>query len=135
MVLAEVLIEKNNIKSKMRQLHNYLNRIATVNSESTNQATTKLLDLIDKYRSHLILINKINNSTEVSIGDSKVSLANAILIIDTMEWKINLLNDLIDIKESMLDVFSLMDQRDKLLAEYTAISNGLKAVEWSTEVD
>lgn len=135
MVLAEVLIEKDNIKSKMRQLYDYLNRIATVNSESANQATTKLLDLIDKYRSHLILINKINNDTEVSIGDSKVSLANAILIIDTMEWKINLLNDLIDVEDSTLDVFSLMDQRDKLLSEYTAISNGLKAVEWSTEVD
>ena len=71
----------------------------------------------------------------MSIGDSKVSLANAILIIDTMEWKINLLNDLIDIEDSTLDVFSLMEQRDKLLSEYTAISNGLKAVEWSTEVD
>jgi len=135
MVLAEVLIEKDNLKTKIKQLEDYLFRIAIVDSKFADRATGKLLDLIDKYRSHLILINKVNNETNVSIGGSNVSLANAILIVKTMKRKIDLIDDLIESENVVLDIFDLMDQRDKLLDEYTTILNSLKAIEWSTKVD
>lgn len=134
MVLAEVLIEMQNLRQKISQLEDYLHRTASQDASLADKATEKLLDLLDKHRSHLILINKINNSIEVNIGGSKVSLANAILITKTMKRKIDLLNSLIE-RESVLDVFSLMEQRDQLLEEYTTISSGLKAVEWSAKVD
>ena len=133
--IAEVLIEMRNLKYKINQLRDYLLRIADNNATLADTATIKLLDLLDKHRSHLILINEINNSTEVSIGGSTVSLANAIIIIKTIKCKINLLNSLVETEESVLDVFSLMEQRNKLLEEYTTISNGLAAIEWSTNVD
>ncbi len=135
MVLAEVLIEMRNLKQKITQLEDYLHRIADNNAKLADTATTKLLDLLDKHRSHLILINKMNNATEVSIGSSKVVLANAIIITKTMKRKINLLNALIENENGVLDVFSLMEQRDKLLEEHTTISNGLKVIEWSTIID
>ena len=135
MVLAEVLIEMRNLKYKINQLRDYLFKIADNNATLADTATIKLLDLLDKHRSHLILINEINNSTEVSIGGSTVSLANAIIIIKTIKCKIDLLNSLVETEESVLDVFNLMEQRDKLLEEYTTISNGLAAIEWSTNVD
>lgn len=135
MVLAEVLIEMKSLKGKINQLEVYLRRIASQSSELADTATAKLLDLIDKYRSHLILVNRINNSIEVTIGKSKISLANAILITKTMEVKIDLLNSLIEEENSVLDVFDLIDQRDQLLEEYTTMSNGLKSIEWSTNVD
>jgi hypothetical protein len=134
MVLAEVLIEMNNLRQKIRQLEDYLHRTAGQDATLADKATSKLLDLLDKHRSHLILLNDINNSVEVSIGGSKVSLANAILITKTMKRKVDLLNSLIE-GDSVLDVFSLMEQRDKLYMEYTTISNGLTAIEWSTNVD
>jgi len=135
MVLAEVLIEMRNLSRKIMQLEDYLHRIMSQNAKLADDATTKLLDLLDKYRSHLILINRINNDTEVSIGGSKVSLANAILITKTMERKIALLDSLLEDPYGVLDVFSLMDQRDQLMDEYTTISNSLKAIEWGVEVD
>lgn len=135
MVLAEVLIEMRNLRQKIKQLESYLHRTAGQDTTVADEATIKLLDLLDKHRSHLILINKINNSIEVSIGGSKVSLANAILITKTMRRKIDLLDSLIEDEHSILDVFSLVEQRDKLLEEYTTISNGLQAIEWSTNVD
>jgi len=135
MVLAEVLIEKLNLKQKINQLEDYLYRIVDSDVTLADTATTKLLGLLDKYRSHLILINKINNDTEVSIGGSKVSLANAIIIVKTTKCKVDLLNSLIETEEGVLEVFSLMEQRDALLEEYTTISNGLQAIEWSTNVD
>jgi len=134
MVLAEVLIEMKILKRKIKQLENFLHRTADHNATLADRATTELLSLLDKHRSHLILINRINNSTEVSIGSSKVSLANAILITKTMGRKIDLLNSLIE-EDNVLDVFSLMEQRDRLLDEYTTISNGLKVIEWGTNVD
>ena len=134
MVLAEVIIESRNIKQKIKQLESYLDKI-TEDSEKVDLATTKLIDLFDKYRSHLILINTINNDVKMVVGDSEVSLANTLLIINTIKRKINLLDNLIDKKNNFLDVFDLMDKRDKLLIEYTTISNKLKYTEWITDVD
>jgi len=137
MVLAEVLIEKNNLEQKICQLNEYVFKMSKVSRDETDKAIKRLIDLVDKHRSHLILINRINNSIEVTIGNSKVSLANAVLIIKTINHKIDLLNGLVAGCDghSTLDVFSLMEQRDKLLEEYTTISNGLKSIEWSAEVD
>jgi len=135
MVLAEVLVEMLNLKQKITQLEDYLHRIADNNAKLADTATTKLLDLLDKHRSHLILVNKVNNKVEVTIGSSKVSLANAIIILKTTKRKVDLLDSLIENEHGVLDVFDLMIQRDKILEEYTTISNGLKVIEWSTEID
>lgn len=137
MVLAEVLIEKDNLEQKISQLNAYVFKMSKVSRGETDKALTQLVDLVDKHRSHLILLNKVNNEIEVTIGDTKVSLANAVLITKTMNHKIDLLNGLIigcDGADT-LDFFDLVEQRDKLLEEYTTISNGLKSIEWSTEID
>jgi hypothetical protein len=52
-----------------------------------------------------------------------------------MKRKIEILDSLIEEGDSLLDVFDLIEQRDKMLEEYTTISNGLAAIEWSTKVD
>jgi hypothetical protein len=137
MVLAEVLIEKDNLEQKIYQLNEYILKISKISADETDKAIKKLIELVDKHRSHLILINKINNDIEVTIGGSKVSLANAVLITKTIEHKVDLLNGLIVGCDgtATLNFFDLMDQRDKLLEEYTILSNGLKIIEWSTDVD
>jgi len=134
MVLAEVIIESRNIKQKIKQLESYLDKI-TEDSDKVDLATKKLIDLFDKYRSHLILINTINNDVKMVVGDSKVSIANTLLIINTMKLKIALLDNLIKTKDNFLDVFKLIDQRDQLYKEYSSISNKLKYTEWVTNVD
>lgn len=135
MVLAEILIEKKYIKKRIKQLKKVLEEIITENTELADKATKKLIDLFDRYRSHLILINRINNSVVVNIGGSKVNLVNTVLIVKTIKKKIDLLDDLISSKGSVLDIFNLIEQRDKLLTEYITILNELKAVEWRTKVD
>jgi hypothetical protein len=135
MVLAEVIIEAQNIKQKIGQLKSYLDKITVDNADKIDLATKRLIDLFDKYRSHLILINTINNDVKMVVGDSEISIANTLLIIKTMKSKIDLLNNVIETKDNFLDVFDLMDKRDKLLVEYTTISNKLKYTEWITNVD
>ena len=138
MVLAEVLIEKDYLEEKIEQLERYLTKVCYSSKERTDRASGKLLELIDKHRSHLIKINEINNKVQMTVGGSTVSLANVVLITKTMWKRIDLLNNLIDRcgdGSEVLDIFSLIEQRDTALAEYTIISNQLQAVEWSTEVD
>lgn len=135
MVLAEILIETKNLKKKINQLLTYLDKVAARDSDITDQATTKLLGLLDKHRSHLILINRVNNETNISVAESKLSLANAIIILKTIEKKINILDSLIDKEDCVLDVLNLVRNRDQLLEEYTAISKEIQAQEWRIEID
>ena len=135
MVLAEIIIEARNIKQKIKQLESYLDKITVENTDKIDVATKRLIDLFDKYRSHLILINTINNDVKMVVGDSEISIANTLLIVKTMKSKVDLLNNLIKTKNNFLDVFDLMDKRDKMLLEYTTVSNKLKHVEWVTKVD
>lgn len=135
MVLAEILIETKNLEKKINQLLTYLNKVAARDSAITDQATTKLLGLLDKYRSHLILINRVNNETNISVAESKLSLANAIIILKTIKRKIDILDLLIEKEDCVLDILNLIHNRDKLLEEYTAISKEVQAQEWRIEID
>ena len=135
MVLAEIIIEAQNIKQKIKQLEGYLDKITVENADKIDLTTKRLIDLFDKYRSHLILINTMNNDVKMVVGDSEISIANTILIARTMRKKIDLLNNLIETKNNFLDVFDLMDKRDELLIEYTTIYNKLKYIEWVTNID
>ncbi len=134
MVLAEILIETKSLEKRINQLMVYINSVSSRNSETTDRAMKKLLSLLDKHRSHLILLNKINNETEISVGDSQLSLANAIIILKTINSKIAMLDSLIDNKDCALDIIDLMEQRDKLLEEYTVISKEIKYQEWRIDI-
>ena len=92
MLLAEVLIEKCNLEQKINQLNDYVFKMSKISRDETDKATKQLIELVDKHRSHLILLNEVNNKVDVVIGDTTVSLANAVLITKTMNHKIDLLN-------------------------------------------
>lgn len=135
MVLAEIIIELREIQRRIRQLERYLSEMSTRDSQAADQATSKLLELLDKERSHLILLNNVNNKVTVTLGESEVSLANAITIAETIAKKVEILDELIDTPECSLDVFDLIERRDKIMKEYLHLSNGIASVEWSTTVD
>lgn len=135
MVLAEILIETRSLKKRIDQLMVYINSVSSRDSDITDRAIKKLLSLLDKHRSHLILLNRVNNEVTVSVGDSQLSLANAIIILETVGRKIAVLDALIETKEVVLDIVDVMEQRDKLLEEYTAISKEIQYQEWRVEID
>lgn len=135
MVLAEIIIELREIQRRIKQLGRYLSEMSTRDSQAADQATSKLLELLDKERSHLILLNNVNNKVTVTLGESEVSLANAITIAETIAKKVEILDGLIDTPDCSLDVFDLIERRDKIMKEYLHLSNGIASVEWSTTVD
>jgi hypothetical protein len=135
MFLGEVLQEKENLEFKISQLEGLFFKVAKIDSDKANELIKKLFDLLDKYRSHLILLNKINNKEEIEIGGSKINLANAVLLRETLEQKIEILNKLILEESSYTDVTSLIENRDKFYVEYKTISNELKSFEWRMTID
>jgi hypothetical protein len=135
MLLAEIKVEADNLEKMILEIEEYLLKLASTDLEKADIATKKLLNLIDKHRSHLIMINKADNIIEIQIGDSKASLANVRIICDALKRKINFLDRLIRLERSALDIFSLIEQRDKFLSEFTLISNSIKKAEWSTKID
>jgi hypothetical protein len=135
MLLAEIKVESDNLEKMILEIEEYLLKLALTDLEKADIATKKLLNLIDKHRSHLIMINKADNIIEIQIGDSKASLANVRIICDALKRKINFLDRLIRLERSALDTFSLIEQRDKFLSEFTLILNSIKKAEWSTKID
>lgn len=135
MFLGEVLQEKDNLEFKIKQLEELFFKVAKSDSDKANELIKKLFDLLDKYRSHLILINKINNEQEIVIGGSKINIANAVLLRDTLEKKIEVLNRLIMEETSYTDITSLIENRDKFYIEYKMISSELKSFEWRMKID
>jgi len=135
MLLAEIKVEAENLEKMILEIEEYLLKLALTDLEKADIATKKLLSLIDKHRSHLIMINKADNVIEIRIGDSIASLANVRIICDALKRKINFLDRLIRLERSALDTFSLIEQRDKFLSEFTLILNSIRKAEWSTKID
>lgn len=135
MYIGEVVNEKNNLKFVINQTIELFFKVAKVDSDKANEIIKKLFDLIDKYRSHLILLNKVNNEKEVSIGGSAITLANAVIFKDILELKIDILNRLISADSSYTDFKSLIENRDKFYSEYKTLNTELKLFEWRSEID
>jgi len=110
-------------------------KVAKLDSEKANELIKKLFDLIDRYRSHLILLNKINNEREIVIGESKVTLANAVIFRKTLETKLAILNQLISEDTSYTDFKSLIENRDRFYTEYKTLKSELQAFEWRLKID
>jgi len=135
MYLGEMINEMQHLEFKIMQLEQLFFKVAKSDSEKANEIIKKLFDHIDKYRSYLILINKLNNEKEITIGDSKINLANAVLLKKTLKHKIELLNRLIVDDTSYTDVQSLIENRDKFYLEYKTIATELESFEWRTKID
>jgi hypothetical protein len=135
MYLGEILNEMENLRFKIDQLESLFFKSAKTDSDKANELIKKLFELVDKYRSHLILINKINNEKEIKIGESKLNLANAVLLKNTLKYKIDILNRLISDDTSYTDIQSLIDNREKFYVEYKAIATELESFEWRMKVD
>jgi len=134
MLLAELLMRKKYIELQIAELKGYLfnNNDEAV---SVNEALNKLYDLEDKDQKHRILIKKANDQIEVTVANSKVSLATAIELMINLDNKINILSDLISVNNKSLDIFNLLSQRSKLIEEYMLVYGVIKISEWSNEID
>jgi hypothetical protein len=116
MYLAEILIQKEMLNKKIKEIKYLL-----MKNQSDDMAQ-ELMVLIESKQSKLMQINSANNQSSIRIGGTDVSIANAIIIRDTIKEKVDFLTSLIKAKDSSLDKLSLIEQRDKFFDEYTILN-------------
>lgn len=132
MFLAEVLTRKRYIKLQISEIKDFL--FSDESAGDINEAINKLFELEDKFQQYLIAIDTSNNSTEIEVGTSKVSVANAVKLRNTSRRKILTLTSLIKSNPN-LDIFNLMDQRLKFIEEFILLNNEIRKSDWQVEIE
>jgi len=142
MVLAELLDRKNETKKKIKELRLYLGFWAAneenTDAEKIDGVLSKIYSLLDSYQQQLFLIGRVNESIKIEIGQSKVSLANAVRLRSIIQKKVDVLNDLISAceinKKGLYNILDLLNNRDKLLDEFYILDKAIKSKEWQVEL-
>ena len=116
MKVTELLSNRMYLKIAIEDLICFLKEARTVDTAQIDGVMTVLLRYIDDHQKYLIMIGKSNIKTTIKVGNSKVSISDAIKIRDGIKNKIDVLTILIEIRNEYLDVLDLMGQRKKFYA-------------------
>lgn len=136
MYLAEVKVEINNLEKKIQELVDYMGKVCDRDADTTDKVFNNIMELMNKLQSHKLAYSRYCGNLNLEIGGTKVTLSEAKIILNTMEEKINVLEELIKYSNnSTMDIFSLIENKDKLYKEYISLHNALQSVEWSTKID
>jgi len=132
MYLREKLDEKKLIEIKINELEN---NILYGYSESKDSIVKVLLSYIDDLQNINLILNKVNQQTELLIGKTKITTATAVEIRKAIKTKIDVITKLIEENDSKLDIIILIEQRDRLIDEYNSINNSIRMMDWSVKLD
>jgi len=147
MLVAEIIKRKNNIKQKIEELDYYLEKVASLPTAIEGMSNQKdavhvyntvintMFDLLDSYQNHIILLAKSNNINNINVGKSEIKVSDAVVLMRTINEKINTLTRLIISKDTSINVPNLIEQRDKLMEEQILIDNAIQQSDWSVEIE
>ena len=133
MLLGELLLRRKCIKMEIDELKNYM--LSSEEQINVNEVLNKLFELEDKYQKYNILIERANNEIELVVGTTKTTLTNAIKLRSAVDCKIDDLTMLIKSNKATLNIFNLIDQRQKFIEEYIILDNAISNSDWSINVD
>lgn len=133
MYLREKLDERKLIKTKIKELkHCLLSELDIVEENETVEALLSYVDLLQNIN---LVINKVNQQTIISIGDTEISTTVAVEIRKAIKTKINVITQLINNTGKKLNILILMKQRDILIEEYNSINNTIRLTDWRIKLD
>lgn len=115
------------------ELKNYM--LSSDEQINVNEVLNKLFELEDKHQKYNILIERANNEIELVVGTTKTTLTNAIKLRSAVDHKIDGLTMLIKSNKATLNIFNLIDQRQKFIEEYIILDNAISNSDWSINVD
>ena len=132
MLVQEVKARKEYLQSKLLDITTYIGKLESLNiinkGELYNKALNDKFNLLNKIRSHDILLDKINKDTIIFVGNDEISVYDAVAILKTVDEKIITYSDIISNGDlSSVDFFTLLKQRDDLFEEYIVLYNAIKS--------
>ena len=141
MLIAEILIRKRYIEKKIGEFKSYLEGLNDVTIESQTKgalyttALKQLFDLYGKLQNHNALLDKENSDTIIKIGDSDLSVLDAIHILKTIKNKIGVLDSIICSEDYSVRITDLIEKRDSLMEEYIVFKREIEVSDWSKNIE
>ena len=139
MLIGEIVVRKNNIKRKINELKNYIDRISdsTVESPVKGALYTKsigdLFELYSKLQNHTALLDSENAKNKIQIKkDLEMSVLDAVHVRKTTGSKIEIYDRLISNGDVEISIKDLMYNREALLEEYILLDSKIKESDWTT---
>lgn len=129
MLVGELVSSKNILAEKIKEIEDSISN--NMIKEKVGIIINRMFEYADKHRSYVILLEKSNITTVITVADNELSVANAIILRDCVEKKIDFLSDLV----VLFGVEQVLPTRDKLYEEYHIIDNAIKKSDWSTTID
>ena len=126
MEVREILLRRTFLVKKLEEVDKVLSKINTLEIDNKQSIYSKLIntkfELLSKIRSHTILLDSLNNETIINIDGTKISVYEALHLLDTLEHKINTFSSIIlEDSSKTFDVFDIFNKKDVLLDEYINI--------------
>jgi len=123
MTISEILTRKRFLSKKLLDLNNYIFLLSDLSvkdkSDLYNKAIEEKFALLSKIQSHEVLLQEQNMNNIISIAGNDLTVYDAVKLRDTLFEKIKTLDIIIKSGDfKVVDVFSLMKQRDLLFEEY-----------------
>lgn len=136
MLVGELIIRRQLIKKNLEDVKRYLAKKEETTSRSTyNDFIDQLFAYLEQLKSHTVLLNRSNESTMLTIGKNEISVADAVYLKESILNKISILSSMIEHNTTRdLDIFNLIEQRDKIFEEYVYLATIINESDWSTEV-
>ena len=126
MLIKEILCRKRHLDSKLLDIDNYLNILPNLNVKDKvsvyNTAIDIKFSLLSKIQSHDVLLNAQNNNNLLHVGNNDLTVYEAVKIRNTLLDKITTLDNLISSGDlTVINIFTLMEQRDSLFDEFMVL--------------
>jgi len=138
MFIGELLIRKKDVRNKIKELRSFIQSLTDSEVDNTDlhsKALSKLFDLLDKYQDYSIILDKANMENSILIGETEISVSNALRLKSTIKGKMEALSDSINGSDYSIDVFDLMDKRDALIEEYILITKTITTNDWKVDLE
>ena len=118
MLIGEIVQRKEYLKLKISEAEKSLADMRHSDIEPRQKGALysslldKLFTLLSKLQSHKALLDKENAATEILVGESKLSVLDAVHIRNTINIKIDTLTEVIESIDKELGFDDLLEKRD-----------------------
>lgn len=136
MLVGELIIRRQLLKNNIRDLQKALSKKEETYSKVTyNGFLDSLFGYIEQIKSHDVLLNRSNEKTVIVVGKNDVNVSDAVFLRGSVMNKIDVLSSMIENNTNVdLDIFNLIEQRDKLLEEFVYLNSLINISDWTTEI-
>ena len=126
MLVGEILERKRYLSNKLWCVNKYLNNIIDLSNDNKSSEYSKILDykfkLLNKIRSYDILLNNLNNNTNIDIDDVSLSVSDSLLLLRVLKDKLDTYEQIIvNDKSCTIDIFDLLDKNDDIFEKYMTV--------------